>query len=476
MTQTPLFLHAILFAFQEDSLSILPLHHKKIKTMRRKPNSDLNRRSFLRVSAAGLLGAGLSANTASLYKSTGQEIPQIEEFRSLGSTGFRVSCISAGSSNRAERFHDNLLKTGINLLDTSPEYNNEETVGKAIANVDRESVFVIVKFFPKVIKEWLEYYPFTKEDVLKSFHSSLEKINTGYADCFMLQSASSSELVKNRAFHEAFEQLKRENKARYCGIACHGHYWLDETRETMEQICQTAIDDGRIDIILLVYNFMQYDEGERILRACHNKGIGTLVMKGDPIPRYRSALNLLDGMFGGAMPDGTPTRITDKFKKEIMDFEKFLETRGIADENEIHDSAVKFVLNNPYVNSYLYGFGSYELIDRIVPLSGQEFTTRDSELLSSYEKNCGSMYCRHACGICEPACPHKIPVNDLLRYRHYNVGNGDEAYALRQYNGSDGPKADKCFDCEGFCEKACPYGVYARSMLIDAHCGLNLKG
>ncbi len=446
--------------------------------MKRKPNSDLNRRSFLKVSTAGLLGAGLSTNAASLYNSTGQKIPQIEEFRNLGSTGFRVSCIAAGSSNRAERFHDNLLKTGINLLDTSPEYNNEEAVGKAIANVDRESVFVIVKFMPKVFKPeeiWVEK-PFNKEDVLKSFHSSLEKLNTGYADCFMLHSAFSSEMVKNRSFHEAFEQLKRENKARFCGIACHGHYWLDETRETMEQICQTAIDDGRIDILMLVYNFMQYDQGERILRACQNKGMGTLVMKGDPIPRYRWALRVTDEMYGDSIPDGSPARILGKFKNEIMDFETFMEKRGIADENEIHDSAVKFVLNNPDVNSYLYGFKSYELIDRIVPLSGQEFTSRDRDLLSAYEKDCGSMYCRHACGICETACPHKIPVNDLLRYRHYNVGNCDEAYALRQYNSFDGPKADKCFDCEGFCEKACPYGVYARSMLIDAHCGLNLKG
>ena len=446
--------------------------------MRRKPNSGLNRRSFLKVSTAGLLGAGLPANAASLYNNTGQELPQIEEFRNLGSTGFRVSRIAAGSSNLVQRFHDNLLKTGINLFDTSPDYNNEEAVGKAIANVDRESVFVIVKFMPKVFKpeELMVEYPFNKEDVLKSFHSSLEKLNTGYADCFMLQSTISSEMVKNRPFHEAFEQLKRENKARFCGIACHGHYWLDETRETMEQICQTAIDDGRIDIIMLVYNFMQYDEGERILEACHNKGIGTLVMKGDPIPRYRMVLGMADEIYGDSIPDGRPSRILDKMKSEIMDFETFMKKREIADENEIHDSAVKFVLNNPDVDSYLYGFGSYELIDRIVPLSGQEFTTRDKELLSSYEKNCGSMYCRHACGICEPACPHKIPVNDLLRYRHYCVGNMDEAYALRQYNGFAGPKADKCLDCEGLCDKACPYGVHARAMLVDAHRGLNLTG
>lgn len=36
-------------------------------------------------------------------------------------------------------------------------------------------------------------------------------------------------------------------------------------------------------------------------------------------------------------------------------------------------------------------------------------------------------------------------------------------------------KSNKCFDCEGFCEKACQYGVSIQALLVAAHNNLNLK-
>ncbi len=436
----------------------------------------MNRRNFLKVSATGLVGAGISAKTPASFRSVEDQTPKIEEYSILGRTGFKVSRIGIGSSNQQDNFHENLLKAGMNYIDTSPMYNNEASVGKAIKGVDRESVFITVKFFPKEINkpEILVNRKFTKKDVLQSFYTSFEKLQTDYVDCFMMQSASSSGLVKNEAFHAAFEQLKREGKVRFRGVACHGSYWLDEPKETMEQILQTAIDDGRFDLILLVYNFLQHDQGERILEACHKKDIGTLVMKGNPISRYNSMIAFATKFYNDTIPEGKPTRVINKLKKEVKDFDRFKENYGIKTEYELRDSAVKFVLNNPNVNTYLYGFKSYDDIQKIVALSGQKLTSRDTRLMRAYQEDYGTFYCRHACGICESACPHKVPINKLLRYRHYHVGNGNEAYALRKYNDFKGPKADHCIDCEGYCEQACPYDVHAQAMLIDAHLRLNL--
>jgi ferredoxin len=38
-----------------------------------------------------------------------------------------------------------------------------------------------------------------------------------------------------------------------------------------------------------------------------------------------------------------------------------------------------------------------------------------------------------------------------------------------------GPKTERCLNCEGFCESACPYGVSVRAIMAIAHENLNLN-
>ena len=116
-----------------------------------------------------------------VIRNTENHIPSIEEFRTLGRTGFRGSSIGIGSSNHQDNFYENLIETGMYYFDTSPLYRNEELVGKAISSVDRESVFVTVKFFPKKFSrsEFFANRQFTKEDVLHSFRYTF-KIKSDY--------------------------------------------------------------------------------------------------------------------------------------------------------------------------------------------------------------------------------------------------------------------------------------------------------
>jgi predicted aldo/keto reductase-like oxidoreductase len=50
----------------------------------------------------------------------------------------------------------------------------------------------------------------------------------------------------------------------------------------MEDILSNAIEDGRFDLLLLVYNFVQEEMGRRILEMCRKKNLGTTLMKTDP--------------------------------------------------------------------------------------------------------------------------------------------------------------------------------------------------
>ncbi len=43
-----------------------------------------------------------------------------------------------------------------------------------------------------------------------------------------------------------------------------------------------AVEDGRFDLMLLSYNFMNKDEAEKVLKACKAANIGTTAMKTAP--------------------------------------------------------------------------------------------------------------------------------------------------------------------------------------------------
>ncbi len=72
-------------------------------------------------------------------------------------------------------------------------------------------------------------------------------------------------------------------------------------------------------------------------------------------------------------------------------------------------------------------------------------------------------------GECESHCPHRVPVNTIMRYNHYFRAQGREKDALEKYANLPGPKADMCEDCSGYCEKICPYGIPIQVLLTLAH-------
>lgn len=117
---------------------------------------------------------------------------------------------------------------------------------------------------------------------------------------------------------------------------------------------------------------------------------------------------------------------------------------------------------------------NFEEMRNFLRLSGSRLEPRDKALLSAYKKECGSLYCRHACGLCEPSCPYGVPVNTIMRYDHYFVSQGRQKHAMAKYAALESEKADQCENCEGYCESACPYNVPVRALLSTAHQTLTL--
>ena len=112
-----------------------------------------------------------------------------------------------------------------------------------------------------------------------------------------------------------------------------------------------------------------------MLEVCKEKDIGTALMKSTPVSKYF----------------GLKTRIEQlkKEKKEINLFykeglerfkdkydraEQFIKKYDLKSPEEIREAAIRFVLENPNVNTVCCSLKTYDELERILPLSGSKLS------------------------------------------------------------------------------------------------------
>ncbi len=420
---------------------------------------------------SALAGAGLIGKErlfgADLKSSAGDT--KIQEYRTLGRTGFKASDVSMGTASLTEAaVLESALDAGMNYIDTAPNYlrgGAEKIVGSVIKNRDRKSLFVTTKLF------WRG--PESKETIKDSILKSLERLQTDYIDCLMIHGGD-KEKIKYETFHDAIKELKTDGKVRFIGLSNHGVQYGD-VPERMDDIVGAAAEDGRFDVVLFVFNFLQREMGERILKICHEKSIGTTLMKINPVLEYTEFKEYMDELKKEEKeaPDWLVKRV-ELYKERADQSEDFKKKHNLITNDDVRDAAVKFVLSHPHVNSVTFSIDSFDAVRAYVALSGSKLESKEKKMLADYQRLKGKLYCRHACGECEPLCPHGVPVNTIMRYNHYFRAQNREKQAMLKYRSMSGTHANVCFNCAGPCEEACPYGVPIQSLLMLAHQTLTL--
>jgi predicted aldo/keto reductase-like oxidoreductase len=431
----------------------------------------MNRRGFLGGALTALAGAAAGTerpiNAARLAE---PEEPAVKEYRTLGRTGFKVSDVGFGSGELTEpALLEAILDAGVNYIDTAEGYlrgGSERTIGEVLKNRDRKKVFISTKLGLRA--------NVTKEQIIERANKCLERMQTGYVDCMMMHMPSNREALNNPAYHEAFQELKSQGKVRYRGLSNHGPQWND-VPETMEQVTLAAVEDGRFDVMLFVYNFLQRDQGERILSACRDKQVGATLMKTNPVLNYLEMQENLDSAKEAGRNTAGYERILPRLKERYDAAQGFIKEHNLQDFDRIREAAVRFVLSNPNVNTACLTIKNFKDLSFYVGLSGKKVTPAVQKVLALYETAMGGFYCRHACGECEAACPSRVPINTIMRYHHYFNAQGREKTALQKYAAlPSGTRVEACTGCAGSCEAACPHGVPIQGMLHLAHRTLTL--
>jgi aryl-alcohol dehydrogenase-like predicted oxidoreductase len=439
----------------------------------------ISRRGFLGASLAAVSAAGLGAKEGFAGQAAAQDASpakpglKIKEYRTLGRTGVKVSDISFGAGDLS---NDNVLRAaidaGVNYIDTAEHYGrggSERTIGQVLKTHDRKSLFITTKLnisFDKRV---------SKTELRDRFMKCLERMGTDRADCLMIHMCTLAQ-VKYEPYHELIGELKAEGKVRFSGLSNHGAdlSLFGRLDDPMDQVVLAAAEDGRFDVMLFVYNFLQREAGEKALEACAAKGIGVTLMKTDPgliVANESESLAMIEQRYkkdGKELPE-VVLKMKQRASERAGLTEAFMKKHGLDAGEKTRDAAVMFCLNDPRVHAVCPTINSFEGLDVFLKLSGRKLDLAAARLLDDSREIYGETYCRHACGLCEPACPRGVPVNTVMRYEYYFGAKRREKEAMGLYAALGGRGAEGCAACAGPCEAACPYGVPIQAKLLTAH-------
>jgi aryl-alcohol dehydrogenase-like predicted oxidoreductase len=142
-----------------------------------------------------------------------------------GAMEIRGSRIWGGRSvteEQAQKILNAVLDVGINFIDTANDYGrSEEFIGKFISH-RREEYILATKCGCKVTyrDEHTDETPhvWTRENLFRGLHESLERMKTGYIDIMQLHNPPAEETEKNNLV-DVLKEMQRQGKVRWISIS-----------------------------------------------------------------------------------------------------------------------------------------------------------------------------------------------------------------------------------------------------------------
>jgi hypothetical protein len=389
--------------------------------------SGLKRRQFITSIASGAVGLGVAGRLGAgpaKVPAAGQDapVPKVKKYNELGQTGLKVSDVSCGAISL---FEPNVLRyayeSGVTYFDTAEVYlrqKGEAYVGQGLKGI-RDKVVITTKHMMDFRQK------IDKASVIKRMEDSLKRLQTDYVDVAMVHSIEDlTPLLKSEEILGAYDELKKAGKVRFTGFSTHN------AKVTLKQALETDFPK----VVLVIYNHMEGQEIEPLVKAVRAKGIGTVAMK----------------IFAGNQQGNLKSMVGPKMSYP--------------------QAAIRWVLANPDFDTCIPTMSSYSHVEEYVAASAQPLDRAALGMVARYREQASSRYCRVSCKECLAACPANVAVNDVLRFAMYHEDYGMERMAADHYAELEsGRKPLGCAGCAAPCESACPYGLPVREKLVRAH-------
>jgi aryl-alcohol dehydrogenase-like predicted oxidoreductase len=246
-----------------------------------------SRRDFIRKSIVGISGAALvpgmldKANAgAGVINRSGSINPLSGDLkhRPLGKTGLKVPVISMGveGANSAGIIRA-AYENGIRMFFSATYYgegNNERLLGDAVKGLPRDTLILGSAVIPKGVDHSGGIYTgeSTYEDQIKTAEESLRRFGLDYLDFMLLPYAGKRESVFFEPLLRAMEDLKKQGKTRFVGIATHSF---------QDEAITAAADTKIYDVVMPGYNFRNdnLEEMNKAMAYAAKAGVGFIGMK-----------------------------------------------------------------------------------------------------------------------------------------------------------------------------------------------------
>jgi aryl-alcohol dehydrogenase-like predicted oxidoreductase len=202
--------------------------------------------------------------------------------RTLGRTGLDVTTLGYGamsldarfgpviSQEQASRVLNAVLDSGINFIDTAPDYGpSEEMIGEAIAH--RRSEYILAtKCGCPVAPAAVEgggRHVYTRENIVAAVEQSLRRMRTDHLDLVQFHGSPSPDVLAEHAAIEVLRELQQQGKIRFLGMS-----------GTIPHLA-AYIDSGVFDEFQIPYSALQRDH-EDLISAAARAGAGTVIRGG----------------------------------------------------------------------------------------------------------------------------------------------------------------------------------------------------
>ncbi|MBM4268090.1 MAG: aldo/keto reductase [Deltaproteobacteria bacterium] len=355
---------------------------------------------------------------------------RVQSYRRLGRTNAMVSDISLGSGRIKDKgVAIKAIDRGVNYFDTAPDYSDtssERILGEAMRETGgRDKMFLATKFC--TAKGHLPTDTPVPE-IIAAVEGSLQRLQTDYVDLVHIHSCDVVERLMAPNFHEAFDRLREQGKAKYLGVSTH--------TPDLETVARTAIDSDRFDVLMLAYHHGLFPGVAQVIDDAHGRDIGVVAMK----------------TLKGA---------------------KVAQLTGFDDDQASYaQAAFRWVLANPSVSCLVVSFFDDQHCDEYLYASGQKPLETDQALLQRYDRLASADYCRPHCGACLGSCERGLPIDTVLRYdMYFESYAGRKEMAREKYAKLTRASLDAsgCEACPAPCAGACPFELPIRAKMVRAH-------
>jgi uncharacterized protein len=362
----------------------------------------VGRRKFIQKASSAVLGLAAAPflNANPTFADTEKTVTP--EYRTLGTTGLKVTAISMGVMNCSDpAVLRRAFDLGVNFYDTANSYmagKNEEMVGK-VFHGKRDKVLIQTK---------IRFHPTEKEN-RESLETSLRRLQTDHVDVLLAHSLKTPKEVSDPRLIEFLQKVKKEGKARFTGFSSHSN---------MASLLNEAAKAHEHDVALVSYNFTHSKDLKDAVASAAKSGIGVVAMK-----TQAGGYKAKD--MGGLNP---------------------------------HQAALKYVIMDHNISAAIPGVTTIEQIDQCVAVMGTALANSDLDALKQYQSHLKGRICT-MCGGCIGECPHGVAHTDFLRAVMYHDGYKNDKLAEEVLRAGDAlQKINQCSECSS-CAVICRRGL-----------------